>query len=150
VNLPQALDQTAQIGRQAVDAVVVDLHQVAGRVSHVHLNDVAGQLHEVVAEGDMVKGAAALGHPVDRLEVGDGDPEMVMAGRLQIALEQMQLRVAERQPLHGDAEVGRRDALGAEELGVEVDRLLEVERVDADVVDPRAHPASRQSGTIRP
>src|SRR6185437_4639975 len=125
--------------REAIDAVMVDLDQVAGGVAHVHLHDVAGQLDQVVSEGVAVKGAAPLGRPVDGLEVGNGDAEVVVAGGGEIALEQMQLRIPEGEPLHGQPEVRRGDDLGAQQVDVEVHRLLEVARVDADVVDLRAH-----------
>ena len=46
---------------------------------------------------------------------------------------------SERQPLDREPEVGGRDALGSEQVHVEVDGLLKVARVDADVVDLRAH-----------
>lgn len=56
--VPQPLQLGAQVVRQPVDAVVVDLDEVARRVADVELGNVAGQL-EVVAEGLAVEGAAA-------------------------------------------------------------------------------------------
>ncbi len=44
-----------------------------------------------------------------------------MAGRLDVALGQMQLCAPERQPLHGDAEGRRGDRFGAEQIDVEID-----------------------------
>ena len=139
VEVPQLLEPRAQVVRQAVGAVLVDLDEVAGRVAHVELDDVARELDEAVPERDVVERAAPLGRAVDRLEVVDGDPEVVVAGRREVALEQVQLGAAEREPLDRDAEVRRGDRLRAEQVDVEVHRLLQVEGVDADVVDPQAH-----------
>ena len=52
------------------------------------------------------------------------------------SLKQMQLQVAEPQVLHREPERVRRDLLHPEHLGVEAHGLLEVVRVDADVVEP--------------
>ena len=108
VELPQSLELSAQVVRKAFRAVVVDLDEVPGRVADVQLHDVAGKLDQVVAERRAVERVAALGGPVHRFEIVHGDPEVMVAGRLYVALEQVQLRAAEREPLHGQAEVGGR------------------------------------------
>jgi hypothetical protein len=87
----------------------------------------------------VVEGAASLRRAVRPLDVVHGDGEVVVARRLQVALEEVQLRAADRQPLHGEAEVRRRDRLGPEQVDVEVDGVLQVARVDAHVVDAAAH-----------
>jgi hypothetical protein len=68
VELPQPDEPVPQVPGQAVDAMVVDLDEVAGGVAQVELDDVAGQLDEVAAER-----VAALGRAVDRLDVVDRD-----------------------------------------------------------------------------
>ena len=202
VELPQPDEPGAQVAGQAVDAVVVDLDEVARGIAQVELDDVAGQLDEPVAEGPVVERAAALGGAVDRLDVVDRDAEVVVARRLQVlleevagrvaqvelddvagqldqavaeglvverapplggavdgldvvdgdadepsplrrqvALEEMQLRAPEGQPLDGDAEVRRGDRLSAEQLDIELGGALEIERVDADMVDAQTHRA---------
>ena len=80
VQVPQPLEPRAQVGGEPIHAVVIDLHQVAGRVADVHLHDVAGQLDEMIAERVVVKRVAPLGRAIGRLEVGDGDPEVMVAG----------------------------------------------------------------------
>ena len=75
---------------------MVDLDEVARRIAEVELHDVAGQLDEMVAECPAVERVAALGGAVDRFHVVDGDAEVVVAGRLDVALEQVQLRAPER------------------------------------------------------
>jgi hypothetical protein len=67
---------------------------------------------------------------------------MVVAQRLRIVFEQVQLGATEREPLDRQSEARRRDRLGAEQVGVELDRLAKVLRVDADVIDPGAQTAS--------
>ena len=79
---------------------MIDLDEVPGGIAQVQLDDVAGQLDQVVAERPAVERVAALRRPVDGLQIVDGDPEVVMAGRPQVALEQMELRATEREPLH--------------------------------------------------
>jgi hypothetical protein len=74
VQVPQPLEPRAELGRKPLDAVVVDLDEVARGVADVHLHDVAGQLDEVVAEGVVIERVTALGGAIDGLEVGDGDP----------------------------------------------------------------------------
>ena len=49
--------------------MVVDLDEVAGGIADVHLDDVAGELDEMVAERVVVERVASLGGAVDRLEV---------------------------------------------------------------------------------
>ena len=57
-----------------------------------------------------------------------------------VALEQVQLRVAEADPLHRQAEIRRIEQDRVQQLDVEPNGRVEVVRVDADVVDPaRAH-----------
>ena len=105
---------------------MVDLDEVAGGVPNVELDDVAGQLDQVVAERVAVERAAPLGRPVDRLEIVDGDPQVMVTGRLDVALEQVQLRAPEREPLNRQPEVRRRDRLRPEQVHVEVHRLLQI------------------------
>jgi hypothetical protein len=107
---------------------MVDLDEVAGGVAEVELDDVAGQLDQAVAERPVVEGAAALGGAVDRLDVVDRDAEVVVRGRLEVLLEEVQLGAPERQPLNRQAEVRRGDRFGAEQLDVEVDGLAQVAR----------------------
>src|SRR3954468_4563748 len=118
---------------------MVDLHEVAGGGAQVELYDVAGQLEQAVAERLVVGGVPALGGAVDGLDVVDGDAEVVVAGRRQVALEQMQLRASDCEPLDRDAEVRRGDRLGAQQLDVEVGGALQIDRIDADMVDAQAH-----------
>jgi len=66
VEVPQALQLRAQVIGQTVDAVVVDLDEIAGRVAKIQLDNVPGQLHQMVPEGVTVKGAAPLRGSVDR------------------------------------------------------------------------------------
>src|SRR3954447_20262412 len=68
----------------------------------------------------------------------------MVAGGLQVALEEVQLRVAQRKPCDRHAEVRRRGRLRAQQLHVERDAVCEVARVDADVIDARAHGACRE------
>ena len=114
VEAPQRLQQRAQIVGQPVSAPLVDLDQVAGRVAHVELDDVARELDEPVPERPVVERPVALRRPVDLLEIVDRDPQLVVTFRRQFALEQLQLRAAQRQPLYVDAEVQRSDLLCAE------------------------------------
>ena len=51
------------------------------------------------------------------------------------ALEEVHLLAADLEPLHREAEVGRRDAREPEHVDVEARRLLEVARDDAHVVE---------------
>ena len=57
------LEPPAQLFGQPVDAVVIELDEVAGRIADVELDDVARQLDQVVAEGVVVEGAPPLGCP---------------------------------------------------------------------------------------
>ena len=86
----------------------------------MELDDVTRKLDETIAEGVVVEGASALCGAVDGLDVVDGDGEVVVAGRLQVSLEEVQLGAPQCEPLDGDAEVRRRDRLRAEQLDVEV------------------------------
>ena len=73
------------------------------------------------------------------LEVVDRHSEVVIdRGNGGRAFEEMELQIAQTEPLDGEPEVGRVDRLGAEDLGVEPDRILEVLGPDADVVDMRS------------
>jgi hypothetical protein len=129
----------------------IDLDEVAAGVAQVELRRVAGQLEEVVAERVVVVGADLARAAVHGREVVDREGEVVMARRVRGALEEVDLRVAEAQPLHGHAEVRRRDPARAEEVLVPGDRGLEVRRVDADVVDARgAHDGSSLSAAVIP
>ena len=125
---PQRLGQAARAGR-------VDLHQVAGRVAHVGLRDVPGQLDQVAAVR-AVERAERLRAAVDRLEILHGDREVVIAARLGVALEHVQLRLAEADPLDGHTEVRRIEQDGVQQLDVEPHGRFEVVRMDTDVVDP--------------
>ena len=78
----------AQLVRQPIDAGTVDLDQVPGRVAHVELDEVARQLDEAVAERRVVERVMAFGGTVGGLDVVDRDREVVVAGRLEVALEQ--------------------------------------------------------------
>ena len=130
--------------------MVVDFDEVARRVANVELDDVAGQLDEVVPKGGLVEGVSPLGGAVDRLNVIDGDPKVMVARRLEVALEEVQLRAPKRKPLHWDAEVRSIDALRAQEVLIEANRLLQIERVDADVVDLGQFVAPlRRAGMLR-
>src|SRR4051812_31975527 len=88
-----------------------------------------------MAEGVAVVGAELAGTAVDAGEVVDRYGEVVGARRLGRAGEEMDLRVADPEPLDGHPEVRRRDRLRAEELAIPGDRRGEVRGVDADVVD---------------
>src|ERR1700733_7627907 len=50
VELPKGLQLRAHVVGEAVDPVVVDLDQIAGRVAQIQLHNVSGQLDEVVAK----------------------------------------------------------------------------------------------------
>ena len=139
VEVPQALEPGTEVVGEAVGPVLVDLHEIAGGVANVELHDVARKLDQSIAEGLVIEGVPALGGAVDRLQVVDGDAEVVMTGRLEVALEEVQLGPPQGEPLDRDAEVRRRDQLRRQQVDVELGRLPEVERVDADVVDARAH-----------
>jgi hypothetical protein len=57
----------------------------------------------VVTEHPGVVGAQLPGPPGDRLDVRDHDGEVVVARRVHVALEEVDLRVADPEPLHGKA-----------------------------------------------
>src|SRR5437764_6389328 len=57
VELPQGLHLRANVVRQAVEAGLVDLDQVARGIAQVQLDHVAGQLDQMVAEGISVERA---------------------------------------------------------------------------------------------
>ncbi len=141
VEVPQVLELCAQIIGKPIHPGVVDLNEVAGRIANVQLHDITGQFNQMIAEGIVVKRSSPLSHAVHRLDVINGDAEVMMAGGLEIAFKQVQLRSPERQPLDRDPEVRRRHRLGGEQVDVEVDRLAQVARVDTDVVDLRPHSA---------
>src|SRR4051794_37380718 len=88
-----------------------------------------------MAEGVAVVGAELAGAAVDAGKVVDRDGEVVVARRLGRAVEEVDLRVADPEPLDGHPEVRRGDGLRAEELAIPGDRRGEVGGVDADVVD---------------
>src|SRR3954452_12326543 len=90
---------------------------------------------------EAVERAERLRTAKDRLKNLDGDPEvMKRAGLVVVAHEHVQLRGPEPEPLHRNAEVRRVQELGVEQLDIEPHGLVEVLRVDADMVDPaRAH-----------
>jgi hypothetical protein len=69
--------QRPKVGRQPIRAVLVELDEVAGGIAHIELHDIARQLDEAVSEGGVVEGVAPLRGTVDRLQVVDGDGEMV-------------------------------------------------------------------------
>ena len=69
VEIPQAFELGAEVVRQPVDPMVVDLDEVSGGVAHVQLNDVPWQLDEVVAEGLLVEGGVSFCGAVDRLDL---------------------------------------------------------------------------------
>jgi len=96
----------------------------------VELDDVTRKLDETIAEGVVVEGVSALCGAVDGLDVVDGNGEVVVAGRLQVSLEEVQLGATHGEPLDRDGEVGRRDRLCGEQLDIEVGRPPEVERSD--------------------
>ena len=83
---------------EAVDARAVDLHEVACGVADVELHEIAGQLDQLASECGAVEGAATLGRAIDRLDVIDGDPEVVVCSRVLVALEDVKLRAAEGEP----------------------------------------------------
>ena len=114
---------------------IVDLDQVARRVAQVELGLAAGQLGGGVAEGLAVEDAELARPLVDGDHVVDLQGEVRPVGRLVRPLEEVHLLAADLEPLHGEAEVGRRDALEPEHLLVEARRLLEVARDDAHVVE---------------
>jgi hypothetical protein len=91
-------------GRRLANGVS-SFEQILRGVPQVRLHDVAGQLDEVMAEGRVVKGTKLGRTPVDRLEVVRRHSEVVLAARLDVALEQMHLHVTETEPLHRQAEV---------------------------------------------
>src|ERR1700761_8028424 len=143
VDLPDRLYLRPQGIRQAIDATLVDLDQVAGRVADVELHDVARKLDQVIAKRRAIERPAAVSRPEGGLQVVHGDGEVLMARRLDVALEQMELTaVPERQPLDGHAEVGVGDRRRVEQLDVELGRLPQVVRAHAHMVDVRTHAAS--------
>ena len=81
--------------------------------------------------------AELLRASVDREDVVDGDAEVVALRRLVVLREDVQLRVAEAEPVDPEAEVRRRDPLDAEEVEVEAPRGVLIGRGHADVVDPK-------------
>src|SRR6478735_3421160 len=85
VEVPDGLQPRTEILRQPVDPGAVDLHEVAGRIADVELDNIARQFDEPVVERHVIEGVVALRSAVDRLEIVDGDPEMVVAGGLDVA-----------------------------------------------------------------
>src|SRR5207244_8142937 len=84
-----------------------------------------------------VEDAELLRPEVDALEIVDVEREVVVERRLPLAAEQVELLLAELQPDDGPAgEAGRRQAFHAEDVLVEPHRLVEIERVHRDVVEP--------------
>ena len=63
VELPQRPHLRTDVLRQAAGAAVVDLDEVAGRVAHVELHDVAGQLDQAAAERLVFERATASVNP---------------------------------------------------------------------------------------
>ena len=122
---------------EAASVVPVDLHQVSAWVANVQLDLAARELVQVRAHGFDVVNASRASCPENRLEVVDRECEMVVGGGGARALEQMELQVAYTQPLNGEPEVGCVDCFSAEDLDVELDRMLEVTGHDADVIDVR-------------
>lgn len=113
----------------------VDLDQVAAGVANVELDLPAWQFVEVVAHRVAVVDAAFPRQSKDRVEVVHREGEVVIHGRASRSLEEVQLEVADSQPLHWEAEVRGVDLLGTEKLDIEARRLLEVVGANADVVD---------------
>src|SRR4029450_2151621 len=80
----------------------VDLDEVPGRIADVHLHPAGGGIASTLGPRLAVEDAAALRLPVHRLEVVDVDGDVMRAWRLHVvALEQVELLVAEREPEHG-------------------------------------------------
>ena len=114
---------------------MVELDQVPGRVADVELRLTAGQLGHRVAER-RVENPQRARPLVDRHDVVHLEGEMGVRRRLVGPLEEVHLEVPRPEPLDGEPEVGRRDRLQAEHVDVEANRLVEVARDDAHMVQP--------------
>ena len=109
-----------------------------------------GQAIGLAAVGRALERAERLGAPAGLGEVVHGDREVVQRRHGGVALEEVQLAVAEAQPDGREADVGHGQPLAAEQLLVEARRALEVARRERDVVEADTHAArSYQIGAPR-
>jgi hypothetical protein len=92
-----------------------------------------------------VKDAKLLRLPVDGLEVVDFEGNMLELGGRRIPLEEMELQVAEAEPLQRRPEVGSGDLLHPEKVAVKLHRLCEIGGTYAHVVETDGSHDSRIS-----
>ena len=104
----------------------VDLDEMPVGIAQEELHGAVGQAIGLAAVGRALEGAERLGAPAGLGEVVDGDGEVVQRRHGRVALEEVQLAVAEAQPHGREADVRHRQPLAAEELLVEARRALEV------------------------
>jgi hypothetical protein len=128
---PNIIAQSPSIGS-------VDLDQIAAWVANVKLHLAARKFAEKVAHGFGVVQAPIASCSKDRLEIVDGKCEVVVSGSVCVPDREMQLQVADPQPLHGESKVRGIDRLCSEYLDVEADGLRQVLGRDAHMVDVRA------------
>lgn len=137
--LRHVVGEPAQLGElRAVERVgigPVELDQVAGGVAEVELYLAGRQLDELRAP--RLGALELLDDAVGLVEVVDGQADVVLRRRIALVLEEVELQVADAEPLHRHGEGRRRDPLHAEDLLVEAGRLVEVHGGDAHVVQGR-------------
>ena len=134
---PAAFGLDLGLERRYVRAV--DLDESARGVAQVHLHPTLRMSAQRLVKGLAVEQAPFPRLPVHGLEVVHVQTEVMEERRLgPVPQEHVQLLIAQPQPDHVFLEPRGRDALHAEELLVEPDRLLEVVRMHADVVDAKS------------
>src|SRR5207342_2155450 len=92
-----------------------------------------------------VEGAERLRAPAHLGEVVDRDGEVVQRWHAGLALEEVQLPIAEAEPDGREADIGHGQSLAVEELLVEAARALDVGGREGDVVEADSHGRSAAS-----
>ena len=128
-------------GASPVAGHAVDLDEMPVGVAQEELHAAVGQAVGLAAVGRALERAERLGAPAGLAEVVHGDREVVQRRDGGVALEEVQLAVAEAQPGGREADVRHRQPLAAEQLLVEARRALEVARRERDVVEADTHAA---------
>ena len=117
----------------------VDLHEMPVGIAQEELHRAIGQAIGLAAVGSALERAESLGAPAGLGEVVDRDGEVVQRRHRRLALEEVQLAVAEAQPHGREADVRHRQPLAPEELFVETRRALDVRRRERDVIEADSH-----------
>src|SRR3954467_4875629 len=133
--LRERLEIRDVVGRVVAHGAV-DLDEVPARVAQVELHVPVLEHAHVIGEHG-IDDAELLGPQVDREDVVDRDSEVMTLRRLVVLGEDVELRVAEPEPVDTEAEVRCRKALRPEAIGVEARRCILVGRRHTYVIDPQ-------------